>query len=550
MVQKGGVFTEIVLQDTSIVEQLESFLGERETLLRESLLTASSAEQANSLLWEQVELLDGAIQELFIQLDSLDIDSWSPSLLSIIGGCQQLLSRHLAASYAMALEVERRLDSKTTSWWGRWHRLLDKNLLKSMRYAKKVVDQRYSQFLDHYAAYQKSASTVDPHLTKLKDYEVLGLLGATGAADFRRLYRLLKFYENGSQELALQAIRRLPSQKLLALFSRYLLLLEETLFEKSRVLKTTPQQLFSESQGRSFFADALRLYRCELHTLGASVAKYRQLALKTDANPYVRARWGFSDEPVAPEPKYSVDLTELGYSIEELDHLYTQLIHALERGPNGESERLAHADPLIMKDLHLLGQPLLSRGLFHRTAERVLHLLEELDEVGSYGYQLVDYTRSILSRLLRADWRNSWLCETPQFQKLYRWHQKIRGVASDKGHDRRVAEFHRLFRQITEKLHASAEITELLGDLKGELQDFLATLQRSLAEEGGRDTKRRDVAEIAEQLLDYRYLFSRFFATLYQNGRGEDLRFHFLFVDHYFSSMEEKKDKFATPSTD
>lgn len=607
MPARGAEFLEIVLGDRKAVEELDHFLIEREGLLAEALWLALDSENAlkkngvfagitavlpplekaiaskneqpswtkttvirqmNEALWEHVELLEGCIRELFAQISGIGIDNWLSILRETVVGFEQVLLQHLDAVEKTVERLEASFHGPSTlrsllhtvaQRWLRRDLRLDRALVPSIHHSKKLLESHYSLFIEQYTEHQKRTELVNEQAQKLKDYEILKTLDTSAVDEFLSLYRLVRWWENSNRkresiplELSV-ALKKLSRDKTYFLLRHYYQLLEETLFDKSRTIKTAPTELFSDVRGRAFFTETLQALSHEVHTLGFTISRYRELILRTDANPYVRARWNFYDTFAGPEPKYTAKLTELNYQVEELNSLYKHLYRALEQGPGHEKRELfLQLKDEIESSLHLIGQPLIPLHLFHKGAEKILQKLDSLDELGSYGQESLNYVRHVLDRLLRANWSGHPLFEIPLFLQLYNLHQKIIGPSADEAHRQRLLKLDILLEQIRQKISDENTLTNQgidydLNDIKGYLQDFLATLQRSLKDDTASAKRAKQHAEdAAQQLLEYRYLFGFFLAKLHTYTDIDYLYHQLLFVDHYFESIEDKIYTFLT----
>ncbi len=518
----------------------------------------------NGILWEQVELLEGFVNELFHQLSFVSVLKWQESLKNTLDGFEQVLLKHISKAQALVTELrdvmQYSLDSNSgNSWLTRWFKSngkdagIDEELSNDLKNCENILRQHGKQFREQFAKYQTVAAEIDTHTHKLKSYDILASLGGGAVDQFESLFRFLKLWESLetshtiSQEALLKAFQNFSRDKVITLLRDYYNSLEEALFEKSRTLKTSPIQLFNDLQGRSFILDIIRGYRKELHVLGSTIVKLKDFLLKSNPDPYVRSRWGFGDTPVGEEPKYAHKLTELNLSVEQLDGYFNRMIAALEKGPQEEDKQhLSERESQIDHSLHLIAQPLTTSRHFNSHSEKILDLLDKLGELEGYGRDVVDYVRQVLGKLLRADWKEHVLTTLPHFQRLYKIHQGIIGSPIDPGHSLRLEKFKKLLQQISSKMRREGteqgtDIEYDISDIQGYFQDFLATLQRSIKDESMAQRKsKRYVEEGAQQLLEYRYLFGEFFASLKKEPEGQYLRQQFLFVDQYFEAIENK----------
>ncbi|MCE5317518.1 MAG: hypothetical protein LLG04_09205, partial [Parachlamydia sp.] len=148
-----------------------------------------------------------------------------------------------------------------------------------------------------------------------------------------------------------------------------------------------------------------------------------------------------------------------------------------------------------------------------------------------------------LNKAMRADWQYHVLFGLPAFHHLYAIYRGIVGTVDDRTHTNRMQKFKRLIQQLDSWVSShdtprhAHEIEVDLSDMKGYLQDFLAYAQRlSKDEEPGKEER---YASIAQQLLEYRYMFGSFFHRLHDDSTESlMLRKQLLFVDQYFEAVE------------
>lgn len=519
----------------------------------------------NSMLWEQVELVEGFVSELFHQLSYVSVLKWQASLKDIVEGFSQILVQHIHVTKKCVNSLSELFksvctadkDKPTESWWkSLWPGsnescVIDKELLTDLQNCEEILKNQTQSFIDQFSQFEKVSIDVNERAQKLKGYEVLFSLGEGYGEQYNALYRFLKMWEGlssaqaPSQETLLRSFQYFSRDKTFSLLKAYYHALEQALYDKSRTLKTSPRHLFVDALGRTFIMETVKGYRNEVHTLGSLIGKLRDFLLKSDPDPYIRSRWGFSDTPVGNPPKYSDKLVDLNLNTEQLDHGYEKLLKSLEQGPPADEKlRLSQLDDRLSKVVHLMAQPLISSSHFKSNAEKAMDIMEEVNELGSYGRESVDYVRYGLGKLLRFDWKEHVLTTLHRFQRLFKVHEGIIGQTIDKAHEKRLERFDYLLSQVKKKIrnHETAhEIDYDINDIKAYLQDFLATLQRSVNDESiGPKRALRHIEEGAQQLLEYRYKFGEFFASLKDEPEGYYVRQQFLFVDQYFEAIENK----------
>ena len=85
--QFEGAFDEIsaILHSSAAARRLPSATELWKTLIHD----------INQVLWEQVELIEGFVNELFHQLSFVSVLKWQPALKDIVEGFSQILQQHI-----------------------------------------------------------------------------------------------------------------------------------------------------------------------------------------------------------------------------------------------------------------------------------------------------------------------------------------------------------------------------------------------------------------------------------------------------------------------
>ena len=283
---------------------------------------------------------------------------------------------------------------------------------------------------------------MEQSLQKFKGYQIFGTLDEVVQERFKKIYELLKIWQQNLKTHSLpsrESVRALRSvysmEKVILIFSKYYKALEEILYDKSRMLKQNASELYKDVSDRRVVGEQIKRYRAEVHTFGATVDLFREFYLRTHPNPYVRTRWGFTEWIVGPEPKPTRELLDMVYQAELLDKLFEKLDLALQKGPlKDESLDLSRQYREMQYFLHEMGQPLASRRVMRSRAEKVLEKIDEIDELGSFNLEMVDFVRMVFSKAMRVDWQYHVLFEIPLFHQLYQIHQGISGPSEDRLH--------------------------------------------------------------------------------------------------------------------
>lgn len=524
------------------------------------------AQHIDKALWKYADTLEDTVTELFQQLDHIGLEQWHSRLPEVVSSIKEIL-QHKIEDLIWGIK---RLDDQLWKFgkmgnnhfsvWQkiqkRWTSLLDRNLITNLEKTLVYLKLNYHKFMKRYGGYVKLQEDAEKSLEKLDTYPVIQLLEKDSQNLFKKLYELLKLWEMNktakavpTQELALALRHALSTEKAQFLFKDYYKAIKNFLFNQSRAFKVHGSSLLEDSTSKdSMQMDVARGHE-EILMLGSTLSSYRDFLLRSESDPYFRSRLGISEWVVGPEPTLTKPFLELGYEVEHLDELCGKVVQALKKSPTkSQSITIADVDKEIQDSLQEMAQPLATRRIMRSKAETVLDRLEQLDEWGAFSCDIVDYVGQVMSKLLRADWKYHVLFDFPSFQQLYANHEGLVLPVANRAHFNRLQKFTKLLNQIqdwvarnrTQSHHHDIELD--MNDIKGYLQDFLAYVQRisqdpSLNKERVQSLKQ----DIAQELLEYRYLFGNFFYHLRQNeSEGRLIRRQFLFVDQYFDSIELK----------
>ncbi len=519
----------------------------------QSNLWRQSADDINQAGWHYLEFLEGCSVELFKQLKSVGLIHWKTELSEAVDSIKILLTHHLE-DFQWAL---RRLENQL--WKFRWEcerrmgrsvwiqkifsfgeTILDRALFSDIEKTEKYLAFQYMKFANRYGEYRNLHAKMEESLHKLDEFEGLNSFEPEDRLKYKKLYDFIKMWEINQKakavpqsEVAVTLNSIMNPERAKNVFREYYHILSEKLFDYSRSLKREDREAI----------DVAQKYSAESLSLAATIANYRDFLLRTDSNPYVRARWGFSEWLVGPEPKQTKELIDLSYATEELKRRFDILV-ANDREPTVNFEKTKNE---INRLLHGMGQPLISRSTTKTTSEKILNQIEKLDELGATNSAVVGLIAQTLSKLIKVDWKYNVLFDIPNFHEIYSTHCSIAGHSGDeRQHINRLNKLRRMTQQIlgwvqsgTTNKH-SQEFELDINDIKGCLQDFLAYLQRIGQDEKGNSAQLRNwIAKMERESLEYRYLFGKFFHDLQLIEPDERLtRSKLLFVDRYFETIE------------
>lgn len=523
-----------------------------------------TTKQVNRALWDYAEHLEGCSVELFQQLGQIGFEKWNSSLLKAVQEIHESLYLKLEELEGKMPRLEAILRQYRSVCLGNtsmiskiftfWTQLLSRTLAPFIRKSRKYLEINFKFFSLRYGEYIKLSERVKDGMRKFSGYQVFRLMEESAREDFKTIYRLLKVWELNLRPKSLppretvRALREASSlERTTQLFNEYARLLRNALYERSRKFKSASKELYLDSSNQKILSDIIKSYRAETHTLGVTIDKYREFCLRSHPDPYIRSRWGFAEWIVGPEPEQTKELLEILYDVEELDKHYEHLLNSLNKGPAVyDNASLAKLVRETDRTIHEMARPLTSRFVMRNKSDKLLLQLQQMDELGSFNPAVVETVGSVLSRALRADWQHHVLFDIPLFHQLFAIHQGILGAMEERSHQIRMRKFKILIAQIEGWVRARDsyrhvhEIEADMMDVKGYLQDFSAHLQRIESERSlTKEFRDQILKDVSRQLLEYRYLFGKFFYALYQyEPEGRLIRNQFLFVDQYFESQE------------
>lgn len=548
-----------------ILESFEEALSYIEASLQDQLLRSRVPSikflsgQCNLLFWKYIQVLEGAATELLQQLERIRFDKLNSKILDEIDEVFALLQTHIhrAKEALKKLEIlleteEMRVGGKKgwQAWlattFPKWFGLLDPGLGNYLDKAHKALNIREEQIKTGFKEYEQLDHEAQGTLSKFEEYKVLQSLEPKVNGIFKELYRLLKMWATNLKTKVLpeadmvRTLRmKMSVEKLTTVLNKYHKALSLACYDASRALKSP---LLNEEE-RSNILRKVEGYSKEDYSLVGTISRFRDFLLRTDPNPYVRARLGFTEKITGMEPLKPRQLQKLAFEVEGLGDILGKMIHALhapwDHTPLQERDLYHHSQNI----LHELAQPLASHSLMKSRAAHLVDLLWQMDEVSSCDPGIVEYMGDSLSYAMRADWRYHVLHENQDFHKLYKVHCAIAVREEDPEQLERLELFKEAFEVIKSWLKKGGgwwytkEVEEAVESIKGALTEFLIGV-----ESPPRGDLTVFVAAKKQQLLELRYLFGEFFLKHLQKSRrgGDELRDRFLFVDQSLELIDNR----------
>lgn len=523
---------------------------------RSDVLSRRVIKEINHALWEFTEILEGCAVELFQQIHGVPITRWQLNFVTVI----QSLKESLILRIDDLIWVIRRMEnpvkefcqkfrSTKRSWLHSFFEkkpTLDSHLLDNLQQTEKFLNIQFEAFKKLFDELMFLTEEVQESLKTVKNYQVLKTLDVRNQTLYIDIFRLLKMLEINPQskkEIAKELVVALKNLgeagSIFHLFKSYLKELKAMLFKSSLEWKALNGG--KESSGFIHLKNRFEHLDQERYQFVHTLSRYRAVILKTDSNPYVSSRWGFTEWIVGPEPADTKKLLDLLYSSEELTTDFSGFLEILSKDPSSYQNQQNSEE--IERLLREIGQPLISLAMIRNRSERLLEELRKCDEIGNPQKEVISFVGNVLLKAMREDWKYHVLHEFPLFHRIYHIHQGLVNVFDDPAHIFRIERFRHYFLQIEDwikKDNVSSHIHEIeldINDMKTYLQDFLASIQR-LAKEKPSKSLDKISRKFYQQLLEYQYSFGQFFHNLVKKPDGQRMRYKFIFVDQYFESAE------------
>lgn len=537
------------LGETAHVQTLDMFSKGEGAEWRWSL-DAGKRKKGEALLWNEVDLLEGASSELFARLDRIPLFHWSDSLFRVVRELVSLLAERfgLLLNLVEAADTEQRRQTsfeRLLSCFSAKQRL-DPKLSVHLREGKERLVAQSAQYETVRSEYLLLAERADQEMEQLRAFRVLPDLDTNdqnGYVNLARLLRILELYlskvpkeEGIFVEKMKQALHEVSHmQRAIQIFENYFFALQKAFFQLSRAWK------YSGGEQKEGLLERLRADRKELLCFNETLLRERKFILASFPDPYVGACLGFTDWTVAAEPVLAKRVLRLIYFAQDWDDLLRGLEVKMEAG----MQRSSVEEDGVKNALREMSRPLLSKHHRRQAAEGYVNALDQLDEIGSGELATVRFMGEALRKGMRLDRVDQNLHLFPRFHRIFALHQGLVERFEDPSHQVRMEHFRALQERLSGAIQKGDiythehEIELDLAEMKRFLQDFLAAIQRAHKEKETDLFLVDTVSKYQNQLMDYQYLFGSFFHQLLQKGGEHDVwRPYFAFVDRYLEAAE------------
>lgn len=507
---------------------------------------ASAVSTINQAFWDYVEILEGTIQELFEQMDGVDLNAWSIDYYQIITSFKELLAHRIEDLIWVNKRVEdlllayRWISNRQKNVWMLFGKLLsqftyvlDKSLLTHLFKAEESLNIRFKSFHLSYEAMRVLIPEIQERETRFAGFPVFITLDQEHRNLIIQLYRLVALneknakYKTLNQELLVTTIKNLAKPGFVsAQFRDYIAEIKKTFFRYC----LNWQKEFDPAIKKSLLALSQ-----EMDFLKNLIGSYREILLRSDSGPYTKTRWRLTEWIVGQEPRKTRDLLNLLYQIEAINKLFPVV-----NSKTGLQENWALKKALLKRQieevLHEMGQPLSSRNLIQGKAEKLIELIDETDELGGSLGDVRPLVSDVLLRAMHFDAKYQVLNEDPKFHELFDIHKNLMPKLNDPSHEKRIKQFQTILKHI-EHWCKKREVSEHIAEIESEEATIHEGLQRFLGALQGQNNLQDDKRYL-QMLLEYRYLFSQFFHSLRSfETEGKQLRSQFAFVDHYLEAI-------------
>ena len=387
----------------------------------------------NVCLWDYLSVLEGGAAELFQCVDRLLLCDWTEDHFEAILGLTETLKGH---QRRLKHTIDRLED---LLWEYRWiadpeapsnwlvrklvrasQCLLDTDLGRNLHKSQRFLQSRYATFADRYIEYARLNRGAEEALEKIREFCIFQSLDRRAQESYLFIYRLLRIWEQDIQgkSLLLEDLGRAMKcgqspESVLAYLQIYYRFLQDDLFSTSIQIK--------QGMNIAQSVERMRAAQREHHQLERFVARFREFLLRTDPNPYVRSRWGFSEWVMGPEPEVSKKLRRLEFDLEAFDKIYELFFGALSR--NREADQTALVE--IKRILHQMAQPMATRHAMQGYAENLVASLRDLDELGSARMEIIDEADEVLLMAMEGDWRYVTLWGLNDFHEIVKIHRQL-----------------------------------------------------------------------------------------------------------------------------
>ena len=507
----------------------------------------------NQAFWSYVEVLEGAVQELFNQMDKVDLNGWSEDYFNVVTSFKELLAHRIEDLIWVFRRTEdlviayRLICKRKKNIWmifgrliSRFSHALDKGILENLVKSDEVLGIRYKGFGVSYNALKALIPEIQEKESRFASFPVFVNQEPELRDLIIKLYRLIALNEKNAklktlnQELLVNTLTNLAKPGLVcANFRRYLTAIKKQLFEYCLTWQKNYDPLILKP--------ILALEK-ELNFVGNQIGAYREILARYESRPYGQTRWPLTEWIVGKEPRKTRDLLHLLYQIDFYKKIFPALELAISKNGLQDGYLVKRTQLKRQMDdvLHEMGQPLSSRNLIQVKADRLIELLDLADELGGSLGDVREMITDVMLKAMRFDAKYQVLNDYPRFHEIYAIHEGLLPELNDDAHHKRLKLFQSVIQHVehwVRQHEVESHVKELEIDeaaIHESLQAFLGAIKQD-------DLPAQERQRFERMLLTYRYQFSQFFHFLRSfESEGNVIRNEFAFIDRYLDAIENQ----------
>lgn len=507
----------------------------------------------NKAFWSYVEVLEGAVQELFSHMDKVDLNGWSEDYYNVVTSFKELLAHRiedllwvfkrvedLMIAYKLICKRQKNIWMIFGKLLSRFSHALDKTILENLAKSDEVLAIRHKSFDVSYNALRVLIPEIQEKESRFASFPVFITLEKEQRDLIIKLYRLIALNDKNAklktlnQQLLVDTMNNVAKAgSVCSHFRHYLALIRKKLFEYC---------LTWQNEHDPVIQKPIHALEKELDFVKNMIGSYREMLARSESRPYGQTRWPLTEWIVGKEPRKTRDLLHLLYQIDSLKKLFPAIDLAVERKGLQEGYLLKRNRLKKQMDdvLHEMGQPLSSRSLIQVKADRLIELIDLTDELGGSLGDVRGMITEVLLKAMHFDAKYQVLNDYPRFHEIYAIHEGLMEPLNDPEHIKRTKLFQSVIQHVehwVRKHEVEQHAPELEVDeaaINESLQEILGAIQRD-------NLSAEDKQQYDQMLLAYRYQFSQFFHYLRSfETEGKAIRSQFAFVDHYLDAIEAK----------
>ena len=415
---------------SDIVETYESWMEEAgKNSLSKKISSESLGKQLSDLIWEWVDWLDVGVGNWIERVKGVLVELWVHGcwgevekevfvLQKILEDLLQFLQKMeaLLNAYANVFGEKKKKHFFQVLPW------LDSYLEKRVQELRQFLQGQMGIFTEGWAHYQKEKEKWSLPVQSKTVLEV----SEEQYRDYENFFTLLALQENPGlhpkmlEEPICRTLRKYvkPAKNFfVSAVERFRLHLCTLSHEWKRENMANTDLFAWQSKVACLVEEMTRLSQC--------MGRFRTFLLTHDPNPYLRARWGFTEWVAGPESAIAKQMVVSIEQVEELRATGERFLCSLRQDRVEKLQVEESAWHTIQHILHQMGSPVISLADTQILAERFVEQFSLWDEFGAFASVRVMETGRFLSAALREDWKFFSLSQLARFRELYQWHRLL-----------------------------------------------------------------------------------------------------------------------------